>query len=280
VADGSNFGNQGYQNVGSFTTKGIEFAINAAIIDTDKMQWNVNFNVTHYQKEITELINDSDILQGGVSGGTGTRVGILHEGFNPSSFYVYKQLYDANNQPIEGAFADLDGDGIVNEKDKYIYKNADPKVSFGFASNFNYKNFDFYFNLRANIGNRLYNNVNSNLAQWDRLVDQSVLGNIPTSVNDTNFNTAGDSKILLSDYYIENASFLRMDNVTLGYTFNDWLKTKASLRLYTGMQNVFVITKYSGMDPEVFNTEPGSQGIDNTIFPRPRTFLIGANVKF
>ncbi|WP_308224794.1 SusC/RagA family TonB-linked outer membrane protein [Flavobacterium sp. J372] len=273
VADGSNFGNQGFQNVGKFTTKGIEFSVDASVVNIDRVKWNVNFNASHYQREITKLINNSEIPTGGIAGGTGTTIQLLKEGFNPSSFYVYKQLYDANNNPIEGAYADLNGDGTINDRDRYIYKNADPKVTLGFASNFNAYNFDLYFNLRASIGGRLYNNVNSNLAQWDRLIDQSALGNVPRSVQDSNFDTVGD-RVLLSDYYIENASFLRMDNVTLGYTFNKWMNDDTSLRIYAGMQNVFLITKYSGIDPEIFG------GIDNTIYPRPRTFLVGANVKF
>ena len=238
------------------------------------MNWNVNFNVTHFQREIKELANGVDQFVGGVSGGTGTTVGIFREGYNPSSFYVYKQLYNENGTPIEGAYGDLDGD------DRYINRNADPKVSFGFASNLTYKGFDLYFNLRASIGNRLYNNTNANLAQWGRLQDQSVLGNVPVSVMDTNFQTAGTTELLLSDHYIENASFLRMDNITLGYTFSNWLDGKASVRLYTGMQNVFVLTEYSGLDPETWNTGINAQGIDYVIYPRPRTFLVGANVKF
>ena len=273
IADGVNFGNAGNQNVGSFISKGLELAVNAAVIDRDDMQWNVNFNASHYQREIKELLNDSDIYVTGVAGGTGTMVGIYREGWNPSSFYVYKQLYDGNGAPIEGAYADINGDNIINGDDRYIFRNADPKVTLGFSSNFNYKNFDLYFNLRASIGNRLYNNVNSNLAQYDRLVDQSVLGNIPASTLESGFNTF-TSELLLSDYYIEDASFLRMDNVTLGYTFQKWLNEKNSLRIYTGMQNVFVLTNYSGLDPEVFG------GVDNTIYPRPRTFLVGANFKF
>lgn len=272
VADGPNFGNQGFQNVGSFTTKGIEFAVNAAVVKTQNTNWNLNFNVTHYQREIKELLNHSDILVGGVSGGTGVTGQIYREGFNPSSFYLYKQLYDTSGAPIEGAYADLDGNGVINGDDRYIYRNADPKATIGFASSFNWKDLDFYFNLRASIGNRLYNNVNANLAQYDRLQDQSVLGNIPNAVYDGNFNTPTE-QLLISDYWIEDASFLRMDNVTLGYTFRNWLKENNSVRIYAGMQNVFVITNYSGLDPEV------TGGIDNTIYPRPRTILFGANIK-
>ncbi len=273
VADGSNFGNQGFQNVGKFTTKGIEFSVNAKVIDSEDMNWNVNFNATHYQRKVTELLNHSDIAQGDVDGGTGVKGQIFSEGWNPSSFYVYKQLYNANGAPVEGAYADLNGDGVINGNDRYIFRNADPKVTMGFASNFNWKGFDFYFNLRASIGNRLLNNVNANLAQYNRLQDQAVLGNIPTAVTDSGFTTP-TQELLLSDYFIEDASFLRMDNITLGYTFKKWLSEKGSVRFYTGMQNVFVVTNYSGLDPEV------TGGIDKTIYPRPRTFLVGANFKF
>ena len=127
--------------------------------------------------------------------------------------------------------------------------------------------------MRASIGNRVYNAVNSGRAQYDLLENNTALGNMPTSVLNTNFNTTSD--VVLSDVYIENASFLRMDNVSLGYTFPKWLEGKASLRLFTGVQNAFVITKYSGLDPEITN-----DGIDNTIYPRQRSFLFGANVKF
>ena len=138
----------------------------------------------------------------------------------------------------------------------------------------NYKNFDFAFNLRASVGNYNYNNVNSSLSQYELLRDNAVLGNIPTSVLNTDFQRTAD--VIASDLYLENASFLRMDNITLGYTFDRPIKKFASnsIRLWAGMQNVFILTDYSGLDPEVFN------GIDNTIYPRPRTFLIGANIKF
>jgi iron complex outermembrane receptor protein len=181
-------------------------------------------------------------------------------------------LYDNNGRPIEGAYADLNGDGVVTALDRYIYKNPDPEMTLGFAYNMNYKNFDFSFNLRASIGNRLYNAVNAGNAQFNNIESTQVLANLPTSVLDSNFNNTAD--VLFSDYYIENASFLRMDNISLGYTFQNWLDGKASLRLSTGIQNAFVLTKYSGLDPEVFG------GIDNTIYPRPRTFLFGANIKF
>ena len=272
VADGSNFSNVVFQNAGSFSTKGVEFSLNAEVIKSEKLNWNVNFNVAHFDRKITDLIYGLEQVTGPSVYGTGGYAQINRIGFAPSSFLLYKQLYDTAGKPIEGAYADINGDGIKNEKDRYIYKNGDAKVTFGFASNLNYKNLDFSFNLRANLGNRVFNAVNATRAQFDRLNTGNAAGNIPTSVLNTGFTTT--SNVVFSDLYVENASFLKMDNISLGYTFPKWLEGKASLRLFTGCQNVFTITKYSGLDPEV------TGGIDNTIYPRQRQFLFGANVKF
>lgn len=273
TADGGNFSNTSFQNIGSLETKGIEFTIASDVIKTQNTTWNLSFNATSFVRRVTEL-NKTDIIRVGENvAGTGTQAQVHIEGFAPNSFYVFKQLYDASNNPIEGAYADINGDGVINGDDKYIYKNADPKVSLGFASSLNYKNFDFYFNLRANIGGSVFNQVAASKAQYSIVDSGNALFNIPSSVQDTNFNTTPD--VLLSDYYVENGSFLRMDNITLGYTFPKWLDGKASLRLFTGCQNAFIITKYSGLDPEV-----GNNGFDNTIYPRQRQFLFGANVKF
>lgn len=272
VPDGGNFSNFLLQNVGSFTNKGVEFSINAQVIKSKDFSWNVNFNATKFERRVEYLANHADIPAGSAPG-TGGFSQVISEGYTPFSFYVYKQLYDTAGRPIEGAFADLNGDGVINEKDKYRYKNPDPDVVLGFASNMNYKNLDLSFNLRASIGNRVYNQVNAGNAQYSNLKTGSVAVNIPTSVLSTGFTSLSD-QIAVSDLYIENASFLRMDNITLGYSFPKWLEGKASLRLHAGVQNVFVLTKYSGLDPEVTN------GIDNTIYPRQRQFLVGANVKF
>lgn len=272
VADGGNFSNFLLQNVGSFTTKGFEVSLNADVVKTQDFNWNLNFNVSKYERRIETLANGADVYLGNTGAGVGGTSQIYREGFTPGSFYVYKQIYGSNGNPIEGAYADLNGDSIVNGDDRYIYKNADPDATFGLASTLNYKNLDFSFNLRASVGNRVYNAVNAGNAQYDGLQNGTVAGNIPTSVLDTNFNTT--SNVVLSDLYIENASFLRMDNINLGYTFPKWLEGKASLRLFSGVQNAFIITKYSGLDPEI------TGGIDNTIYPRQRSILFGANVKF
>ncbi|WP_088354073.1 SusC/RagA family TonB-linked outer membrane protein [Polaribacter haliotis] len=274
VADGSNFTNRVLQNVGDLQVNGVEFTLNADVIKTEDIDWSINFNATYLDREIKKLALNQDITTGGIAGGTGNFIQLFSEGFAPNSFYVYKQLYDNAGKPIEGAYVDLNGDGIINNEDRYLKENPQADVTFGFQSNFNYKNFDLAFNLRASLGNYVYNNVNSSLAQYDLLQDNAVLANIPTSVLETNFQRTSD--VILSDIYLENASFLRMDNITLGYTFDKPIKKFASnsIRLWAGMQNVFTVTNYSGLDPEVFN------GIDNTIYPRPRTFLVGANIKF
>jgi TonB-dependent starch-binding outer membrane protein SusC len=272
LADGSNFSNAIFQNVGQFTTKGIEFTVNADVIKSDNFNWNVNFNATHFDRKIDDLIYHSIIRTGDNIAGTGTQAKVYQEGYAPDSFWVYKQLYDVSGKPIEGAYADLNGDGVLNADDKYIYKNQDPKVTLGFATNLNYNNFDLSFALRSNIGNRVFNAVNASRAQYGRLNTGADVTNLPTSVVNTGFITT--STVVLSDIYVENASFLRMDNISLGYTFPKWLNDKISLRLTAGCQNVFVITKYSGLDPEINN------GVDGAIYPRQRSFLFGTNLKF
>lgn len=272
-----NFTNRIIQNVGELRIRGLEFAINSNVIDTDDMNLNFNFNGTFFDRKIQNLAADGGFQLGGISGGTGSNIQINRVGGAPRAFYVLKQLTNSNGAPIEGAYLDINGDGIVNSNDRYTKGSPDPDIIFGFQSNFNYKKFDLSFNLRANIGNYVYNNVNSSRAQYNLLRDNAVLGNIPTSVLNTNFVNTAD--VLLSDYFVENASFLRMDNITLGYTFDRPIKkfSKNSIRIWTGMQNVFTWTNYSGLDPEVTGIDPG---IDNLIYPRSRNILFGANIKF
>ncbi|MCL7763562.1 SusC/RagA family TonB-linked outer membrane protein [Polaribacter sp. Z014] len=274
LADGTNFGNSTIQNIGQLQIKGLEFTLNGDILKSEDYNWNFTFNATYLDRKITELANNQDVRTGGTSGGTGNTIQLLREGFAPNSFHVYKQLYNTAGKPIEGAYADLNDDGIINDEDRYLKENPNADVTLGFQSSFNYKNFDLGFNLRASLGNYVYNNVNSSRAQYELLQDNAVLGNLPTSVLNTDF--LRTSNVINSDIYIENASYLRMDNVTLGYTFNNPIKkfSYSSIRLWAGVQNVFTLTNYSGLDPEVFD------GIDNLIYPRSRNFLVGANIKF
>lgn len=271
-ADGSNFSNTGLQNVGSMNTKGFEVSIDYKVISTQDVNWSVNVNAGKYERRIDQLAAGQAFYTGNIGAGTGGTSQIVTEGFTPYSFFVYKQLYNTDGSPIEGAFADLNGDGIISGLDRYIYKNGDPDLTLGFSTTFDYKNFDFGFNLRANIGNRVMNLIPATSSYYSQLVN-GTLQNVSTNVLNTNYNVQTQENIL-SDMYVENASFLRMDYVTAGYTFPKWLEGKASLRLFAGMQNPFIITKYSGLDPEI------TGGTDNTIYPRQRQVLMGANIKF
>lgn len=271
VPDGANFSNSIIQNIGELQIQGAELSVNTDVIKNEDWKIDFNFNATLLDREVKELALGQDVRTGGISGGTGNNIQIHREGEAPNSFYVFKQLYDTDGRPIEGAYADLNGDNVINDNDRYVKENPGANAIFGFQSNVFYKNFDFAFNLRANLGNYVYNNVQSSRAQYELLLDNAVLGNIPTSVLDTGFQRTAD--VIISDIYVENASFLRMDNITLGYTFSDISKVLKSVRLWGGVQNVFVLTNYSGIDPEL-------SGIDNEVYPRPRTVLVGANIKF
>ncbi|WP_136480294.1 SusC/RagA family TonB-linked outer membrane protein [Cognatitamlana onchidii] len=281
VADGTNFSNSVIQNIGKLNIQGVEFALNADVIKKEDLTLNFNFNATFLDRKMKELALDQDVRTGGIAGGTGNNIQIHREGEAPNSFYVFKQLYDSAGRPIEGAYADLNGDNIINDDDRYVKENPGANANFGFQSSLYYKNFDFAFNLRANVGNYVYNNVRSSKAQYELLQDNAVLGNIPKSVLETQFQRTAD--VIISDIYVENASFLRMDNITLGYTFSDISKGINSIRIWGGVQNVFTVTNYSGLDPEVTDNDSDltlTQGIDNVVYPRPRTVLVGANFKF
>lgn len=273
VADGSNFSNRVLQNVGSFTTRGLEFQISADVIRKEKFTWNVNFNAATYQRKIDELIYNTPFLVGDNIAGTGTQVNYFSEGYSPFGFLVFKQLYDSNNKPIEGAYADLNGDNVINDNDRYIYHDPDPDLTLGLASTVNFGNFDFSFNMRASLGAHVFNAFQAGNAQYGLLLAGNGLANTPSITPQYGFEQT--SNVVTSDIWIEDASFLRMDNITLGYTFPEWIDKKASLRLSAGVQNAFLLTKYSGLDPELSNN-----GVDKTTYPRQRTFLFGVNVKF
>ncbi|MEN0002517.1 MAG: SusC/RagA family TonB-linked outer membrane protein [Bacteroidota bacterium] len=276
ISDGSNFSNAGFQNIGSFTSQGVEFSVDFEVfqdnLNKKAFNWNVGFNATIIRTEIEELALEQDVRTGNIGGGVGGTIQLHRVGFAPYKFFVYKQIYDSNGNPIEGAYADLNGDNIINDDDRYLHQNNQPEATLGFYSQMSYHNFELSFNMRASLGNYIYNNVNSSRAQLNLLQNNAVLGNVPTHVLETNFNAT--PTVILSDHFIEDGSFLRMDNITLGYNFGQILNTTINARLSAGVQNVFVITNYSGLDPELFS------GIDNTIFPRARTFLLSVNFTF
>lgn len=274
ISDGSNFSNAGFQNVGNFSSEGIEFSINGDVMKTASgFSWNINYNTTLLKQEINSLALGADQLVGGISGGVGNTIQIHRVGFAPFMFHVYKQVYDEAGRPIEGGYADLNGDNIINQDDRYLHQNGIPDLTMGMLSNMSYKKFDLSFNLRVALGNYIYNNVASTRAQTANIQLNNSLSNLPVSVNDSGFTTTENA--ILSDYYLENASFLKMDNVTLGYRFDSPLKGVKGVRVSAGVQNVFVITNYSGIDPEVFGN-----GIDNTLYPRARTYFLALNLNF
>ncbi|MDB5011567.1 MAG: TonB-dependent Receptor Plug Domain protein, partial [Mucilaginibacter sp.] len=284
---GSNFSNQIVGNVGNMENDGLEFNITGNIIDTKTIGWTANFNVSFNHNQITNLTaianpNYPGIAVGGVSGGTGNYVQIDQPGYARNSFYVYQQVYGANGKPLDGVFVDRNHDGIINNQDLYHDKSPDPKEVFGFSSDFRYQKWNLGFVARANLGNYVYNNVASSTGIQRNILNP--LGYINNGSNDvlTSGLTGNGSNDLLSSYYIQNASFIRMDNIHLGYNFGQVFKG-GSLRLSANVQNVFIITGYKGVDPEVpivnvAGTTTSVPGIDNNFYPRPRTFVLGLNL--
>jgi iron complex outermembrane receptor protein len=279
VPAGSNFTNILTANVGTLKNEGVEFSLNTGIVRQKDITWDLAFNVTYNKNTITNLTLSPDPnfvgnQFGGISGGTGQQVLINSIGFPRGAFYAYKQAYTKSGDPIDGLFADLDRDGTINEKDLYRYKQVDPVVFLGVSSNFSYKKFSAGFVMRGNVGNYLYNNVNSSTATQRNIINPlRFINNASRNVLSSNFSGNG-SQYYLSDYYIENASFLRMDNINIGYNVGKVFNNKADLRIGANIQNAFVITKYSGLDPEV------SGGIDNNLYPRPRVYVLTIGLNF
>lgn len=285
VPAGSNFRNMVNQNIGSLKNTGIELALSWKAIQTDNWFWTIDYNFTYNNNKITELLNDDPsyyVVTGGISSGTGNSAQAHMVGYPASSFYVYQQVYDQNGKPIEGQVVDRNGDGMISESDKYIYKSPMAPVTMGLSSRLEYKNWDLGFSLRASIGNYVFNdalNGYHNVSQeglWGK-VSGNYLNNRPVAATQLGWQTY-DVVGCLSDYWVQNGSFLKCDNITLGYSFNNLFRGSRyegiSGRVYATASNVFTITKYKGIDPEVFG------GIDNNIYPRPFSFILGLSLNF
>ena len=273
VSAGSNFRNQVTTNIGSLENKGIEAALTVRPIQKDDLQWEISANFTYNKNEITELTGESSIVKtGGISAGTGNTVQAQSVGHPANSFYVYQQVYDENGKPLEGVFVDRNGDGQISDDDLYFYKSPAAPYTAGLSSRVQYKAWDFGFGLRASFDNYVYWDKGAGFSNIAKRYDDSFgyLQNvIPQAVK--NGWTTYDK--VVTDYYVRNASFLKCDNITLGYSFksfDDFLNA----RVYVSATNVFTITKYDGIDPEV------QGGIDGGIYPRPFTFLVGVNFNF
>ena len=272
VPTGSNFSNKLLTNVGSLENKGVEFNLNLTPVSTNDISLNLGFNFTYNQNTITKLLLSDDpnykVLYGDAF--TGEKQ-VTMIGYPAYSFFVNKQVYDANQNPIEGLYVDLSGKGgIVNgdNEDKYIYKNPAADYLMGFSARFNYKNFDLSLSSRGSIGNYVYNQVAAS-ASYDQLYQIGYYKNFPKYLSDTKF----VKRQFTSDYFVNNASFWKLDNLSAGYRFDN-LFGKMAARVSLTAQNLMTITKYEGIDPEV----PG--GIDNNFYPRPRTYMLGINFTY
>lgn len=279
VPAGTNFTDLLTTNVGNLENNGFEFSLNGIAINKEDLFWEVGFNLAYNKNEVTRLTNYDDpnyrgVDVGGISGvGVGNTIQKNAVGHALNTFYVYEQVYDANGKPIEGLYVDRNKDGQINSDDRYYAEDPAQEYNMGFSSYLKYKDFDFGFNGRIGIGGQIYNNVIVG-GRYQEMTVNEYLTNLPTEINKSQFETAQQ----YSDYFLEDASFLRIDNITLGYNFTKLLKPllgfDVNARAYASVQNAFVITDYSGLDPEV------NGGIDNDVYPRPRTFLFGLNLKF
>lgn len=274
TAAGTNFSKTILTNVGNVDSKGIEISLNATPIQTKDWEWNLSYNFTWQNMKVKNL----SLTKGGSQ--TNVKVGpsidayqfqVLSEGYEPYMFYVYHQLYDSKTgKPIEGAYADLNNDGEINESDLYRYHSPAPKYIMGLSTSLRYKQLTLGMSFRANIDNYVYNGMGMSTGAFETVsYNNSQLNNLNTSFLKTGFKT----RQYLSDYYVEHASFLKLDNLSLSYNvgkINKW----ASLTVSAMVQNVFTITGYSGTDPEVPN------GMDNSFYPRPRTYSVSLGLQF
>lgn len=276
IPAGSNLTNQVLTNVGNIDNKGLELTVNVRAIEGKDFTWNIGANASYNQNKITKLskVNDPGylgVLVGGLSGGVGNTIQIQSVGYPANSFFVFKQLYDKDHHPLEGKYEDINKDLLINDKDKYRYKSPNPLWFLGFNTQATYKKWTMSLAMRSNIGNYMYNNVHSNNGTYKSIVNSSgFLSNVSPNLLATNF----ESNQYFSDYYIENASFVRMDNINLEYNIGKIIRGKVGMRVSANVQNVFVITNYSGLDPEI------QGGIDNNFYPRPRVYSLGANLNF
>lgn len=266
------FSNHNIKNIGNMETDGIEFLINVTPVKNENVTWDFSFNVAKYNPKVTQLddVAEGYIIQtGGIAGGVGNTVQGHAVGYAPASFLVYQQAYGSDGKPLDGVYVDRNGDGKITPTDKYFYKSTTPDATFGFSTKVQYKNWDFSTSLRAVLGNYVYNNFASQ-SNVQSIATNDYLMNLASVTAAYGFK----SPQYWSDAFVEDASFIRMDNLSVGYNFGDVFNSGSNLRVYGMAQNVFVITDYSGVDPEIFGN------IDNGFYQRPKIYSIGLNVQF
>ncbi len=274
AAAGTNFSRTITTNVGNMKSKGVEFTINATPISTKDWTWDLSANVTWQDVKITNLSLIDDATVSPTLVGTtidAKYVQAFAVGETPYAFYLYKQVYDENGKPLEGVYADLNGDGQITTDDRYFCHSPSPDYMLGFSTSIRWKNLTVSTALRANLGNYVYNATAANNGALETLkYADDALYNLSTSYLQTGFTT----RQILSDHYVENASFLKMDNITVNYNFGKVFWDTVGLNVSLMVQNVFTITNYSGVDPEVYN------GVDQTFYPRPRIYSLGIGLTF
>ncbi|MBR5699124.1 MAG: TonB-dependent receptor [Prevotella sp.] len=273
VPAGANFRNFVTSNIGSLENRGIEASLTVRPIRAENWQWEITGNFTYNKNKITELTGESAIIKtGGISAGTGNTVQAHAVGHPANSFYVYQQVYGQDGKPLEGVFVDRNGDGQISDADLYFYKSPAAPYIAGLSSRLQYKNWDFGFGLRANFDNYVYWDKQAGYSNLEKRYDNSFfyLQNVMPEAVSRGWKTYDK---VVSDYFVHNASFLKCDNITLGYSFNTF-DNYLNGRVYVSATNVFTITKYEGIDPEV------QGGIDNGIYPRPFTLQLGVNLNF
>ena len=276
VPVGSATTNMMNQNIGTLENQGVEFSITARPVVTKDFTWTLNYNVAYNKNKITKLNNDGSYVEvGGYSAGTGGTCQVHAVGYPAFSFFLFEQVYDENGNPKEGVYVDQNGDGVINDDDRRIRYSKDPKVTMTFGNTFNWKNWDFGFSLRANLGNYVYADAIAGNSNIDNCYKNDKVNNLIDAggyyFTGTKNSTIGVQK---SDYWVRNASFLRCDNITLGYTWPGLLGNQLRLRVYGAVQNPFVITKYKGLDPENYD------GIDRDVYPRSITGTLGVVATF
>jgi TonB-linked SusC/RagA family outer membrane protein len=280
VSAGSNFKNKLISNIGSLHNTGFEISSVVKPVQTPTLRWEIGANFTYNKNKVDKLLGSNDdtyfVETGGISAGTGGDIQAHAVGQSTSTFHVYQQVYDKYGKPIANTFVDRNGDGVINSSDRYYYKKPAADVLMGLTSKLLYKGWDFSFSLRASINNYVYNDTqagSSNVGAAAIFYGSQYLSNRPwTSVN-RGWSTVNTEQYY-SDYFVQNASFLKCDNITLGYSFNRLFGYNITGRLYGTVQNVFTITHYKGIDPEV------SGGIDNNLYPRPMVSLLGLSLNF
>ena len=277
IAAGQNYDNAMLLNAGELKNKGFEIAISGKPIQTNDWFMELGVNAAYNKNEVTELYGGRDMIEAGLTVGMQKNLTYHKVGQPANSFWVYQQVYDEAGRPIQGVYVDRNADGNIDDNDRYFYKNIAAPWTGGFYFKVAYKNWDLGTNFRLSLGNYVYNDlIESRMNTAVRYnASKNFYENTTPSVAALKWKSYDYP---LSDYFVQNASFLKCDNITLGYNFDELFKSSAyhglSGRIYASCTNVFTVTKYKGLDPEQVS------GFEGSVYPRSRTFLMGLNLNF